>query len=119
MPSNKEMNEAQRVLEALPPDVIPEGAIPNPLLAAAIIMRDVHNETVRLIDGGFTYTRDGEDVSLTMRAACVEELKRIEDMIASEPKYVAKAHTAVALYERFIAEQSQASAEATEKGQLS
>lgn len=101
------------------PAAPPEGMIPNPLLLAARLMRDIHGETLRLVNGGFTYTRDGEDVSLTMKAACEAEIARIDAMLAVEPEFVSKAHVAVALYERFIDGVERASQEAAVAGKLS
>jgi hypothetical protein len=100
-------------------DKPPEGMVRNPLLAAARLMRDIHTETIKQVDNGFTYTRDGKDVSATMRLACLEEVERIDLMLASEPEFVEREQIAVGLYEHFINGVSQASHEAAAKGQLS
>lgn len=53
----------------------------HPALKAAEMIRQMHVETIALIDGGQVFMKDGVDVSTDMRAQCVEQLAAADKVI--------------------------------------
>lgn len=57
----------------------------HPAARAGRIIKELHEDNVKLIDDGFVFTRDGVDVSQEMRAKSLEQIKFCDDLIHRAP----------------------------------
>lgn len=51
---------------------------------AISIIRQMHVDTVALIDGGVVYTRDGADITAEIRARCSAEIAECDELLTEE-----------------------------------
>lgn len=54
----------------------------HPALKAAEMIKTLHLETIKLIDEGFVFLKDGVDCSVDMRAQCAEQIEKCDKLIA-------------------------------------
>lgn len=50
----------------------------HPALKAAEMIKSLHLETIKLIDEGQVFLKDGVDISADMRAQCIEQISKCD-----------------------------------------
>ena len=55
----------------------------HPAIKAARAIRELHVETIAMMDGGFEFKKDGENVNDQVRAACSEQIMLCDEIIAN------------------------------------
>lgn len=60
----------------------PKPEVEHPAKRAARMIKELHEENIKKIDDGFVFFKGDVDVSEEMRAACVEQIKMCEQIMA-------------------------------------
>jgi len=55
----------------------------NPAVDIARTIKQLHLDTIKMMDGGFVYHADGVNVNDKMRAACQEQIDLCDEIIAT------------------------------------
>ncbi len=55
----------------------------HPAIKAARAIRELHVETIAMMDGGFVFEKNGTSVNDEMRSACSEQIMLCDEIIAN------------------------------------
>ena len=67
--------------EKIDPPVLPKPEVEHPAYRAARMVRELHAQTIDMIDRGHVFLKDGVDVSAEMKAKCEGEMAVCEHLM--------------------------------------